>query len=98
MWRSKLEAYCRDFNIPIEYIAEILNDPKVVPMVRGKAFEFSVLQILKRILSGKVWIVDKPMMNAQFGLHDMDVRIIHKATFYAKTPTFSLHLKIPSVH
>ena len=80
MWRDKLETYCRDFNIPIEYIAEILNDPKVVPMVRGKAFEFSVLQALKRILPERVWIIDKPMMNAQFGLHDMDVRVIHKPT------------------
>jgi hypothetical protein len=80
MWRAKLEAYCHDFNIPIEYIADILNDPKVVPMVRGKAFEFSVLQVLKRVLPKKTWIVDKPMMNAQFGLHDMDVRVIHKRT------------------
>lgn len=80
MWRAKLETYCRDFNIPIEYIKEILNDPKVVPMVRGKAFEFSVLQRLKSLLPEQDWLVDKPMMNAQFGLHDMDVRVIHRRT------------------
>jgi hypothetical protein len=77
---EKLYAYCQKYDIPIEYLPEILLEPKVIPMIRGKAFEFSVLGALRQILPEDVWLVDKPMVNAQFGLHDTDVRIIHRPT------------------
>lgn len=77
---EKIYAYCQKYDIPIEYLPEILLDPKVIPMIRGKAFEFSVFKALHQILPKNIWLVDKPMINAQFGLHDTDVRIIHKPT------------------
>ncbi len=77
---EKLYAYCQKYDIPIEYLPEILLEPKVIPMIRGKAFEFSVLKALQQILPKDTWFIDKPMVNAQFGLHDTDVRIVHKAT------------------
>src|SRR3990167_8932875 len=49
-------------------------------MIRGKAFEFSVMIALQEILSKDEWLVDKPMMNAQIGFHDIDVRVLHKPT------------------
>lgn len=61
-------------------MSEILSDPKVIPMIRGKAFEFSAMLLLQNILPKSDWVVDKPVMNAQFGLHDMDVRITHQKT------------------
>ena len=79
-WIDNVRAYCLKYNIPIEYLAEIVNDPKVVPMIRGKAFEYSAMLYLKTVLPANDWVVDKPIMNAQFGLHDMDIRVQHKAT------------------
>lgn len=45
----------------------VLNEPKVVPMIRGKAFEFSVLEKLKDIFPGKKWDIEKMLVNAQLG-------------------------------
>lgn len=79
-WKEKVKEYCEKYNIPILYLAETLYEPKVVPMIRGKAFEFSVMMALQEILPKDEWQVDKPMMNAQIGFHDIDVRVLHKPT------------------
>lgn len=42
-WQQKIEEYCEKYNIPISYLAETLLEPKVVPMIRGKGFEFSAM-------------------------------------------------------
>lgn len=79
-WIEKLESFCEQYSIPIEYLAETLNEPKVIPMVRGKAFEFSAYEKLLHTLNEQTWLVEKPAMNAQFGFHDEDVRVTHRAT------------------
>lgn len=79
-WEEKVKDYCEKYNIPILYLAETLYEPKVVPMIRGKAFEFSVMMALQDILPKDKWQVDKPMMNAQIGFHDIDVRVFHRPT------------------
>jgi len=79
-WEQKVGKYCEKYNIPVLYLAETLYEPKVVPMIRGKAFEFSVMMALQAILPKSKWQVDKPIMNAQIGFHDVDVRVIHKPT------------------
>jgi len=79
-WKDKVKDFCEKYNIPVFYLSETLYEPKVVPMIRGKAFEFSVMTELQRILPNKDWIVEKVPMNAQIGFHDIDVQIIHKAT------------------
>lgn len=76
-WIKKIEDFCKHYNIPIEYLPETVNEPKVIPMVRGKAFEFSALIKLKSILDPKIWEVRKNIINAQLGMHDEDVTIIH---------------------
>ena len=58
-WVEKVQKYCADYNIPIEYLADTLYEPKVVPMIRGKAFEFSVVLVLQQILSPPNWDVVK---------------------------------------
>lgn len=79
-WEEKVKEYCEKYNIPVLYSAETLYEPKVVPMIRGKAFEFSVMMALQEILPKDEWRVDKQMMNAQTGFHDVDVRVLHKPT------------------
>lgn len=77
-WKDKILEFCEKYNIPLLYLAETMYEPKVVPMIRGKAFEFSVMTVLREILPKEDWIIDKPVMNAQSGFHDVDVRVEHK--------------------
>jgi hypothetical protein len=76
-WQEALVRYCKDFNIPIDYLSDILRDSKVNPMIRGKGFEFSTLQAFQRILKPDVWEVSKPNMNAQAMQHDVDILVKH---------------------
>ncbi|MEY3221378.1 MAG: hypothetical protein RLZZ203_234 [Cyanobacteriota bacterium] len=77
---EELLEFCQTYNIPSEYLVPILSDPKVVPMIRGKAFEFSVVSLLSKALNPEEWIVDKPIINSQLGIHDTDVRVTHLKT------------------
>lgn len=79
-WINDIIGYCRKYNVPIDYLADVLNEPKVVPMIRGKAFEFSAMLKLQSVLPPSEWRIDKPVINAQLGFHDMDIRVIHIAT------------------
>ena len=79
-WQDKIKEYCYRYNIPLEYLSDTLYEPKVVPMIRGKAFEFNMKLALEDILSAQTWEVEKIPMNAQQGLHDIDVIVRHKET------------------
>lgn len=79
-WTEKVRQFCQNYNIPLYYLADTLYEPKVVPMIRGKAFEFSAMLALQEVLPKEQWEVAKVPMNAQGGLHDIDVRVTHKAT------------------
>lgn len=90
LWVGKIQAYCKKYNIPIEFLPDVINEPKVIPMIRGKAYEFSVAIILEDMLNDKEWEISKPYMNAQTGLHDIDLQIKHCAT----GKTISLECKL----
>lgn len=79
-WDEKIIEFCRKYNIPIDYLAETLYEPKVIPMIRGKAFEFSVLLALHDAIPASEFEVTKIPMNAQLGSHDEDVSIKHLAS------------------
>jgi hypothetical protein len=79
-WLLALEKYCEEFNIPKENLADILQDPKVNPMIRGKGFEYTALQALQKSLNPAKYEVSKPNMNAQSMQHDVDILVTHKPT------------------
>ncbi|MBI4299420.1 MAG: restriction endonuclease [Chloroflexi bacterium] len=79
-WQQKVEEYCQKYNIPILYLAEILYEPKVLPMIRGKAFEFTVMIGLQESLPKNEWIVSKATMRGETSFHDTDIRVFHKRT------------------
>jgi hypothetical protein len=64
------------YSLNIKYITEVLNDPKVIPMIRGKFFEFTVQDELSKILANN-YLVTNPRLNPQAGYHDIDVAIIN---------------------
>ena len=76
-----IEEYCTKYNIPIENLMNILEDQKVLPMIRGKANEYIAAAILKKTLS-RNWQVQKLNLNAQTGTHDEDISITHSKTGY----------------
>ncbi|MDP2743904.1 MAG: restriction endonuclease, partial [Dehalococcoidia bacterium] len=77
-WQEKIEQYCEAFNVPLIHIAEILNEPKVIPMIRGKGFEYTVLSTLQEVLPNNEWKVHKISMSEEAAFHDTDVRVFHK--------------------
>jgi len=79
-WEQKIREFCLKYNIPLEYLPELLMDPKVLPMIRGKAFEYSALLKFRECLDSRQWDVQKLTINPQFGLHDQDVTISHFET------------------
>ncbi|MEA5467444.1 hypothetical protein [Spirulina sp. 06S082] len=77
-WQEKLQKLCKKYNLNIKYLADIINDPKVIPMIRGKSFEMTARDVIQEILSSK-YEVKNPRINAQAGLHDMDISIVNKS-------------------
>lgn len=72
--------YCKKFNVPLDFLFEILEDQKVTPMIRGKAMEYNAFLLLDRLLPKAIWSVQKLNLNAQTGLHDEDISITHRRT------------------
>ncbi|MCL2772129.1 MAG: hypothetical protein FWD71_02160 [Oscillospiraceae bacterium] len=75
-----LSEYCDEYIIPIDYIFNILNDQKVLPMIRGKATEYNLFVLLTEILNRNEWSVDKLNLNPQPGRQDEDISVTHKRT------------------
>ncbi len=75
-----IKEYCKTYNVPIEYFAEILRDQKVIPMIRGKATEYNAYFYLRNTLDSHIWDVQKLNLNAQNNNGDEDVTITHRAT------------------
>jgi len=76
----ELETYCKKYYIRLEDFFSILNDQKVIPMLRGKAAEYDAFFALRQILPSQVWTVHKLNLNAQPGTIDHDIDVIHRRT------------------
>ncbi|MBE8233569.1 MAG: hypothetical protein HAW67_07505 [Endozoicomonadaceae bacterium] len=76
---NDIKEYCERYNIPIENFIDILEDQKVLPMIRGKATEYIAAVVLKKVL-GRNWQVQKLNLNAQTGTYDEDISITHSKT------------------
>ncbi len=78
---EKIQEYCSKYNVPIQYLVEILEDQKVVPMIRGKASEYNATLFLQEVLKDSIdWIVTKFNLNPQPDVIDQDLTIIHRKT------------------
>lgn len=75
-----LISYCNYFTLPLEHIAEAMSSLKVIPMIRGICFEYSVEDRLREVLPLKDWKVEKPVINAQAAIQDIDVLVTHIPT------------------
>ncbi len=80
VYRSVRE-YCETYNIPRENLLDILEDQKVLPMIRGKATEYIGAAILRQALDPRDWDVQKLNLNPQpGGAYDEDVSVTYRRT------------------
>lgn len=79
---EEVHRYCDEYDVPQEYLFEILEDSKVVPMIRGKASEYNAYLFMKEHLDSHVWDVQKLNLNAQNNMNDEDVSLTHRKTGY----------------
>lgn len=77
---KSLSEFCQRFFIPKDCIFEILEDQKVVPMIRGKAMEHMAATKLKSVLDPYQWKVEKLNISAQPGELDEDISVTHSKT------------------
>ncbi len=76
-----ITEYCDTYNIPRGNLLEILEDQKVLPMIRGKATEYIGAAVLSKALDPMDWIVNKLNLNPQSrGGFDEDVSITFRRT------------------
>jgi hypothetical protein len=77
---KNVEAYCKKYGIRIDDFFSILNDQKVIPMLRGKAAEYDAVAVLSSILNPQIWVVSKLNLNPQPGTNDQDIGVTHRRT------------------
>lgn len=77
---QRLEEYCTKYSIPLENFFQIINDQKVLPMLRGKGMEYNVYNLLQGVLSPNEWVITKLNLSAQSGVPDQDISITHRRT------------------
>ena len=75
-----ITEYCRTYNIPRENLLDILEDQKVLPMIRGKATEYVGAAFLRQVLDPREWSVEKLNLNPQPGIIDEDVSVTFRRT------------------
>ena len=77
---QSIQEHCQTYNIPKENLLDILEDQKVLPMIRGKATEYIGAAILRQSLDRRDWSVDKLNLNPQPGMPDEDLSITYRRT------------------
>lgn len=75
-----ITEYCRTYNIPRENLLDILEDQKVLPMIRGKATEYVGAAFLRQVLPPREWSIEKLNLNPQSGTIDEDVSVTFRRT------------------
>ncbi len=75
-----ISEYCDTYNIPRDNLLDILEDQKVLPMIRGKATEFIGAAVLTQKLDPRDWLVEKLNLNPQPGTDDEDLTVTFRRT------------------
>jgi hypothetical protein len=89
-----IRNYCEQKFIPLDYFQEIINDAKVIPMLRGKGVEYASKRAIEAVLnqhSSGMWLVEKKSLNPQPNAPDEDITIKH-----ANYPTISIIVEAKS--
>jgi len=74
---EEIKAFCKKFAVPPNHLLDILKDLKVIPMIRGKGFEYFVYEELKENLDSDTWEIHKYNTNPQRNATDADLVAKH---------------------
>jgi hypothetical protein len=76
---AQLKEYCNEHGLDFEMLAEVLNEPKVVPMVRGIGYEYVVINYLSKLLFEDArFAAGKTIVNSQLTVKGSDAEIFDK--------------------
>lgn len=76
-WDEQIIKISQKYNLCLDSIPDIIEDLKVLPMIRGKSFEFYIFSKLQQILDTRVWKTEKLILNPQSGNPDEDITITY---------------------
>lgn len=75
----KLKAYCYEHGLDFLTLADVLNEPKVVPMVRGIGYEHVVTSYLRKLFENdERFLAGKTIVNSQLTVKGSDSEIYDK--------------------
>ncbi len=78
---DKIKDFCEEHSLDINSFDQLLNEPKLVPMLRGIGYEFVIRNALTKLFSkSNNYKIEKPNINAQFSVSDIDIGLIEKKT------------------
>jgi DNA adenine methylase len=80
MSEDEIARYCDTYLIPRDRLLDILEDQKVLPMIRGKATEYMAAAFAKKSLNRREWNVEKLNLNPSGTAKDEDIRITFRRT------------------
>jgi hypothetical protein len=76
---SKIKGYCFEHGLDFRAIYDVLNEPKVVPMIRGIGYEYVVKSALEKILvNDDRFICRKTIVNPQLTVQGTDMDVFDK--------------------
>lgn len=82
---EKIKKFCDEHSLDFNSFDNLINEPKLVPMLRGIGFEYVVINDLSKLLkNSNKYEVRKPNINAQFSLADIDVELFDLKTKKSK--------------
>jgi len=77
----QLREYCDEHGLDFETLAMVLNEPKVVPMVRGIGYEYVVISFLRKLFENdERFAAGKTIVNSQLTNKGSDAEIFDKET------------------
>jgi hypothetical protein len=77
----QLKKYCDEHGLDFESLPLVLNEPKVVPMIRGIGYEYVVVAYLKNLLANdERFTARKTIVNSQITNKGSDAEIYDKET------------------
>jgi len=76
---AELKKYCEEHGLEFSTLALVLNEPKVVPMVRGIGYEYVVMSFLKDLFKNDDrFFAGKTIVNSQLTVEGSDAEIFDK--------------------
>jgi hypothetical protein len=76
---KQLKEFCNTHGLDFNSLPMILNEPKVVPMIRGIGYEYVIISFLQKLFKNdKNFIVRKTIVNSQLTVKGSDAEIFNK--------------------